>query len=877
MITMKHNWLDSNELNTVIANDVQFADIFNIDDLQRMQDLFSDATGVASIITHPDGLPITKPSNFTRLCNKIIRKTEKGCANCFKSDALIGKQNPSGPIVQPCLSGGLWDAGASITVGGKHIANWLIGQVRNEKTDIQSMIQYASEIGANETDFMAAFDEVPVMSVGQFEKVSNMLFAFANELSEKAYANQLLQQQISERDKIAEALRESEENLFITLHSIGDGVIATDDKGCIVRMNPVAESLCGWELADAIGKDLPKVFKIISSETGGPAENPATKVLENGEIIGMANHTLLISKDGKEYQIADSASPIKNRAGIIKGVVLVFSDITEKYNAQLTIRKNQEKFHSLYMNMTEGAALHELVYNESGDPVDYVIIETNTAFENQLGILREDVIGKVSREAYRVEEPPYFEAYLKVALTGDPITFETYFPPLEKHFLISVYSPYTGSFVTVFQDITERKTTEMAVNQTNDALAFLAQYSVSSKSGDFFNLLAQYLAKALEADFVCIDSLEGDGLNARTVSVWCDGKFEDNVVYALKDTPCGVVVGKIVCCFPANVCQFFPHDTVLQDLKAESYVGTTLWGHTGKAIGLIAVIKRNKLANQKQAEELLKLVAVRAAGEMERIEAEEEIKHQNEELQKLIASKDKFFSIIAHDLRSPFNGFLGLTQIMAEELPSLTMSEIQKIAMGLRDSATNLFRLLENLLSWSRMQQGLIQFNPKVVLLLRVVEESVEMLQDVAIHKGIELTYNIPDDLSVFADSNLMQTVIRNLVSNAIKFTATGGSVKVSAEVNQAGEIVISIQDTGIGISPSMVGELFQLDSKAGRKGTAGEPSSGLGLLLCKEFVGMHGGTIWVKSEDGKGSVFTLTIPNDSFQKEFTLNNSYHE
>ena len=863
---MKNNRLDSNQMNDEIAIDIQLSDIFNIVDLQKMQDLFSDAMGVASIITHPDGRPITKPSNFTRLCSDIIRKTDKGCANCFKSDAIIGTRDPLGPKVQPCLSGGLWDAGASITVGGNHIANWLVGQVKNDELDLDRMVRYADEIGTDRNEFMEALAEVPVMSIGQFTKVAKMLFAFANEISEKAYNNLLFKRQIEEKDKITEALRESEENLFITLHSIGDGVIATDDIGRIVRMNPVAETLCGWKLEDAKGKYLPEVFKIISSLTGQPAEDPAKRVLEDGQVVGLANHTVLISKDGTEYQIADSASPIKDKSGNVKGVVLVFSDVTEKYNAQLLIDKSREKFFSLYMNMAEGAVLHELIYNESGNPFDYVILETNKAFETQLGIQKENVIGKASREAYQTSEPPFLELYASVAQSGEPITFETYFPPLDKHFSISVYSPYKGSFATVFQDITDRKYAEAALNQTTDALAFLAQYSSSDRSGDFFNLLAQYLANALKADFVCIDSLEGDGLNARTVSVWCDGKFEDNVVYALKDTPCGVVIGKTVCCFPANVCQFFPRDAVLQDLKAESYVGTTLWGHSGNAIGLIAVIKRNKLENQKQAEDLLKIVAVRAGGEMERIAAEEEIKYQNEELHKHIATKDKFFSIIAHDLRSPFNGFLGLTQIMVEELPSLTMAEIQEIATGLRDSAVNLFRLLENLLSWSRMQQGLIAFNPHDVQLLPIVEESSGILNESAKHKNIDLTFDIPNDLSIFADTNLLQTVMRNLVSNAIKFTTNGGSVLVSAKAIEHGGVEISIKDSGIGISTTMVGDLFRLDSKAGRKGTAGEPSTGLGLMLCKEFVGMHGGNICVKSEEGKGSVFSFTIPTGCAQ-----------
>jgi signal transduction histidine kinase len=373
--------------------------------------------------------------------------------------------------------------------------------------------------------------------------------------------------------------------------------------------------------------------------------------------------------------------------------------------------------------------------------------------------------------------------------------------------------------------------------------------------------LAEYLAKALEADFVCIDSLEGDKLNARTVAVWCDGVFEDNVVYALEDTPCGVLVGKSVCCFPASVCQFFPKDTVLQDLKAESYVGATLWSHTGNPIGLIAVIKRKKISNQVQAEELLKLVAVRAAGEMERLEAEKVILLKNEELENSTTEKDKFYSIIAHDLRGPFNGFLGLTQIMAEELPDLPMAEAQKIAVSMKNSAIGLYSLLENLLEWSQIQQGTMQFYPVAIQLGQTVNESIAMYSESAKAKEIEVTLDIPEGLEVFGDLNMFQATIRNLVSNALKFTARGGKVTVSAKLNSDKNIEISIEDTGVGMSQEMVKKLFRIDLKTNRKGTEGESSSGLGLLLCKEFVEKNGGEILVRSEEGKGSTFSFTIP----------------
>jgi GAF domain-containing protein len=157
----------------------------------------------------------------------------------------------------------------------------------------------------------------------------------------------------------------------------------------------------------------------------------------------------------------------------------------------------------------------------------------------------------------------------------------------------------------------------------------------------FFQTLAKYLAESLEMDFVCIDRLEGDGLDARTVAVYSDGHFEDNVTYALKDTPCGDVVGKTVCCFPASVCQFFPRDQVLQDLRAESYVGVTLFGLSGQPIGLIAVISRRPLANRSQAEAILQTVGLRAAAELERLDAEEQkaaafeaLQHEKDELKR---------------------------------------------------------------------------------------------------------------------------------------------------------------------------------------------------------------------------------------------------
>jgi signal transduction histidine kinase len=246
---------------------------------------------------------------------------------------------------------------------------------------------------------------------------------------------------------------------------------------------------------------------------------------------------------------------------------------------------------------------------------------------------------------------------------------------------------------------------------------------------------------------------------------------------------------------------------------------------------------------------------------------EVKLKTQFAELQKVNSEKDKFFSIIAHDLRSPFNGFLGLTQLMAEQLPTMTMEDIHLIAVSMQNSATNLFRLLENLLEWSRMEQGMIPFKPEEIQLRESADKSIAIVLENAHAKDIEIEISIASGIVVYADSNILQTVIRNIVSNAVKFTPKGGKIKVSAVTNGENRVQVSITDSGIGMKPDMLANLFKLDVPTGRPGTEGEASTGLGLILCKEFVEKHGGKLWAESEVGKGSTFSFTVPQKPTQE----------
>ena len=245
----------------------------------------------------------------------------------------------------------------------------------------------------------------------------------------------------------------------------------------------------------------------------------------------------------------------------------------------------------------------------------------------------------------------------------------------------------------------------------------------------------------------------------------------------------------------------------------------------------------------------------------ERKAAEAEIQLKNDELEKLNIEKDKIFSIIAHDLRSPFNGFLGLTQIMADDLRNLTMEDIQKIASGMQKSANNLFSLLTNLLEWSLIKRGITKFEPVSMPLLKKLTECIKPVEQAANKKEIEILLEIPESLSVIADHNMFESTIRNLASNAVKFTPKGGTVHISAKALPNNLVEIAVKDSGIGMNADMLVKLFQIGQSTNRRGTDDEPSTGLGLLLCEEFIKKHGGTIHVKSEEGKGSEFRFTFP----------------
>jgi signal transduction histidine kinase len=289
---------------------------------------------------------------------------------------------------------------------------------------------------------------------------------------------------------------------------------------------------------------------------------------------------------------------------------------------------------------------------------------------------------------------------------------------------------------------------------------------------------------------------------------------------------------------------------------------------------------------EKQSQELEKLVYMRTA---EIVHQKEEILQQRDtienqlrqletalsklqiseqELSELNEAKNKFFSIFAHDLRSPLNSLKGFSSLLANFADELSKEEIKSIALDLDKNINNSTKYLENLLTWARSQMNSIEFKPETLNLAACITISTELLQVNAQTKQIALLKEVDENLQIWADSNQFKTVLTNLIANAIKFTEPKGTVtikamptlEIAADKQEPNYLTISIQDTGVGMPPSVLEKIFRIDTKHSTKGTQGESGTGLGLLLCKEFVEKNGGKIWVESQENIGTTFYFTI-----------------
>lgn len=359
-------------------------------------------------------------------------------------------------------------------------------------------------------------------------------------------------------------------------------------------------------------------------------------------------------------------------------------------------------------------------------------------------------------------------------------------------------------------------------------------------------------------------------LNEDTIEVFLKSNTQGNpyevggkeeLIYGLY---CETVIGKqeMLLVPDARKSQIWKNNNPDIDLNMISYLGYPINWPDGEVFGTVCVLDNKENHYSKNYIELVNQTKMHIETDLQLIFSKLEIERKNKQLNDLNNTKDKFFSIISHDLRSPFMAILGYSNLLLRNHEKQDKLELTKHITPIIESANKAYELLENLLEWSSVQTGVISFNPEPVILDSLIKEAISQVQHIAKKKNIKIDFSQNTNYKLKADILMINTILRNLITNAIKFTYPKGKISICVEKKNR-FLEISVTDNGIGMEKKTMDKLFKLDQHHVNRGTEDEEGTGLGLNLCKEFIEMHGGKIWVKSELGKGSTFTFTLPGN--------------
>jgi PAS domain S-box-containing protein len=658
----------------------------------------------------------------------------------------------------------------------------------------------------------------------------------------------------AELKRTVEEFKKSEERFRIAYMTSPDSInINRLSDGMYVSINEGFTNIMGYTEKDAIGRTSlemniwlnpeDRALMVKELEAHGRVKNFESKFLaKDGSIVYGLLYASLIDLDG------------------VRHVQSVVRDITTRKKAEEALAKEQFLINALMNNLTDHVYFKDL---------ESRFIRNNKAHARSFGLNDpEQVTGKSDFDFFTDKDArSAFDDEQRIIKTGKPILKEEKLTRKDSSdaWFSAMKMPLRdkeGNIIGTFgisRDISDRKRSEF---ESNALFEITQGITTTDNLDELLKLIHHALSKVVYADNFFV------ALHDQTTGLFNFPYFVDMV----DPTPAPTSMGKSCSAYVFRTVRPLLLSQEIFEMLVEkgeveligsnspSWIGIPLQTPS-KVIGVL-VLQHYEKENVYSVNDVNFLVNIgsQIAMAIERKKAEEEISLKNEQLQAINAEKDKFFSIIAHDLRGPLSAFVAATQIITEEIQTMSIDEIKDISESMRISATNIYNLLENLLEWSRLRRGGLDFIPVRHNLKKIIGEGVNVLSETARKKNIELRIVIPEDLEILADSHMIDAVIRNLISNAIKFTTPGGKVTVAAENRGNHYIEVKISDSGIGMSPELKNKLFQMNEKTSRPGTSGEPSSGLGLLLSKEFIERHGGKIWVESEEGKGSVFSFTV-----------------
>jgi PAS domain S-box-containing protein len=644
--------------------------------------------------------------------------------------------------------------------------------------------------------------------------------------------------------------RRHREQLQITLSSIGDAVIVTDMSGCVTFVNPVAQALTGWSQQEAVGRPLEQVFRIVNEESRRPVENPVARVLREGIIVGLANHTVLIGRSGQSFPIDDSAAPIRDVDGSIAGVVLVFRDVTEARGAiEARLRL------AAIVESSDDAIISK---NLSG-----VIMSWNRGAEHLFGYTATEIIGQPLALLVPPEYPDELPHLLERLQAGERIEhFETVRvckdgSRVDVSLTISPVRDSEGRIVgasKIARDITLRK-------RQDAALRFLAEASkLLSALLDLPSTLQKVATLSVPAfaDACTIDLLNADGTLER-VAVAHVNPGATTVLRNL--TPDASNIRPVVRSGQAALLSHVPQadDTdperarLVRELGVRSYIAVPLAirGHTCGVVSFVTADsgRRFEQSDLQVAEDL----AHRAGIAMENARLYSELKDADRR-------KDEFLAMLAHELRNPLAPIRNALHIL--RMPGADRQAVDQARQITERQVQHMVRLVDDLLDVSRILRGRIALRNQRAELATIVAGAVETAQPLLDAQGQQLSVSVPTQpLPVRADPTRLTQVIANLLHNAAKFSALGGRIWLTAE-GQGSDVVVRVRDEGAGIRADLLPRIFDLFVQDDRSLERSRGGLGIGLTVARQLVELHGGSIAAHSAGpGQGSEFTVRLP----------------
>jgi PAS domain S-box-containing protein len=610
----------------------------------------------------------------------------------------------------------------------------------------------------------------------------------------------------------------------VILTSIGDAVMTADTNGVVTFVNPVAQSLTGWTQDEAAGQPLDRVFRIVNEESRQPVESPTVRALKEGVVVGLANHSLLIAKDGTERPIDDSAAPIRNEQGEVAGVVLVFRDISE--------RRRQEQ------HMQDALTYADNIIATMREP--FVVLDkslqvktANRSFYRNFHVSPAETEGRFLYDLGNGQwNIPRLRTLLEGVLSNSHAVHdcdvEHDFPVIGKKIMLLNASRFESVdsqpnlILLAIEDITERKQAEVAVQTSEVRYRRLFQTA---------------------RDGILI-------LDANTLEIIDANPFMTELLGYTYDEFLGKELWEIGLFGDKQASQ-----AASQELQEKGYIR---YGHLPLETKTGARAEVEFVSNVYQVDHRpIAQCNIRDISERSRLERKTQ--EQAEALADLHRRKDEFLAMLSHELRNPLAPILNAVHLLGLQKDE---NQLQRQARTIIErQVTQLTRLVDDLMEVSRITTGRVQLRQDRVVVSGIVERAVETARPLMDQHRHELTVSLPPQpIWLYADVARLEQVVVNLLTNAAKYTVEGGHIWLT--VQQEGDVcVLRVRDTGVGIAPELLPRIFDLFTQADRSLARSQGGLGIGLALVQRLVEMHRGTVDVYSALGHGSEFVVRLP----------------